>query len=196
MAEKVNLRPAPIKVGSNTSISNSFHPRPLQSIQPNLYPLMAKVVRNSLKKNPCLLTLLSNSCEWQWWWQWWQWWWRWRWWWQWCLSFNLLRLTFEGNSTAGSHTEPSILQNHLYFMAALILSSAVLKKRNTNKHNVVKIKSCIGSCVMMMRNTETDDVTAFSVPRRELPNYWPRAFQGNDSSPYQCNCLQKKVFFL
>ena len=47
------------------------------------------------------------------------------------------------------------------------------KKRNTNKHNVVKIKSCIGSCVMMMRNTETDDVTAFSVPRRELPNYWP-----------------------
>ena len=123
-----------------------------------------------------LLTLLSNSCEWQWWWQWWQWWWRWRWWWQWCLSFNLLRLTFEGNSTAGSHTEPSILQNHLYFMAALILSSAVLKKRNTNKHNVVKIKSCIGSCVMMMRNTETDDVTAFSVPRRELPNYWPGIF--------------------
>ena len=156
MAEKVSLRPAPIKVGSNTSaISNSFHPRPLQSIQPNLYPLMAKVVRNSLKKNPVgkyfnLLTLLSNSCEWQWWWQWW---WRWRWWWQWCLSFNLLRLTFEGNSTAGSHTEPSILQNHLYFMAALILSSAVLKKRNTNKHNVVKIKSCIGSCVMMTRNT-------------------------------------------
>ena len=53
MAEKVNLRPAPIKVGSNTSISNSFHLRPLQSIQPNLFPLMAKVVRNSLKKNPC-----------------------------------------------------------------------------------------------------------------------------------------------
>ena len=52
MAEKVNLRPAPIKIGSNTSISNSFHPRPLQSIQPNLYPLMAKVVRNSLKKEP------------------------------------------------------------------------------------------------------------------------------------------------
>ena len=50
------------------------------------------------------------------------------------------------------------------------------KKGTQNKHNVVKMKSCIGSCVMMMRNTERDDVTAFSVPRRELPNYWPGIF--------------------
>ena len=124
--------------------------------------------------------------------QWWQWWWQ-------CFSFNRRSLTFEADSAAAllptlqlqsckiisikddidNDNNFKMMQllhlwispdfvHHIFHANDLEWSPTCLKMIVSNT-----MWTILSMTVMMIRNRETDDVTVFSFPRRELPNYWP-----------------------
>ena len=198
----MNLRPAPIKVGSNTSISNSFHPRPLQSIQPNLYPLMAKVVRNSLKKNPCgkIFQSFDASVKFLW------------------MAMMMTMMTMVMTMTMMMtmmfifqsspsdlwrqfnrwfpHWTINLAKSSLLYGGLDIILSCLEKEDH-------KQTQCCENKILHRLLCDDDEKyrngwcnRVFRPTSRASQLLTRRAFQGNDSSPYQCNCLQKGVFFL